>query len=110
MSLFWISWYHTKEMSEFELHSPWWISGTRLHDDAQTICSAIKAPDQETAIEEVKSSYDDIPKLIKCFDVYALSSIREGVSLTLLEAMAAGKPIVATKIGGNLYEKPPQSD
>lgn len=43
----------------------------------------------------------DISRLISAFDVFALSSISEGMSLTLLEAMAAKKPIVATNVGGN---------
>jgi glycosyltransferase involved in cell wall biosynthesis len=44
---------------------------------------------------------NDIAKLLSIIDVFVLSSFTEGISLTLLEAMAAGKPIVATKVGGN---------
>jgi len=43
---------------------------------------------------------DDARALLAGCDVYANSSISEGISLTILEAMAAGLPIVATRVGG----------
>lgn len=43
----------------------------------------------------------DIASLLRAFDVFALSSLSEGISLTLLEAAATGLPVVATDVGGN---------
>lgn len=43
---------------------------------------------------------DDARDLLAGCDVYANSSISEGISLTVLEAMAAGLPVVATRVGG----------
>lgn len=43
---------------------------------------------------------NDIPRLLSIMDVFVLCSKSEGLPLTLLEAMAAGKAIVATKVGG----------
>jgi glycosyltransferase involved in cell wall biosynthesis len=39
-------------------------------------------------------------RLLAGFDVYANTSTREGVSLAILEAMAAALPVVATRVGG----------
>lgn len=43
----------------------------------------------------------DVTKLLPGFDIFAMSSVTEGYSIALLEACAAGLPIVATSVGGN---------
>jgi glycosyltransferase involved in cell wall biosynthesis len=43
----------------------------------------------------------DIPALLAQARLFVLSSLTEGISLTLLEAMSSGLPVVATRVGGN---------
>jgi glycosyltransferase involved in cell wall biosynthesis len=43
----------------------------------------------------------DVPALLASADVFVLPSFWEGISLAVLEAMAAAKPVVATAVGGN---------
>ena len=51
----------------------------------------------------------DIPELLNSFTIFTLSSITEGISMTILEAMACGLPVVATDAGGNReIVQPPQ--
>lgn len=42
----------------------------------------------------------DIPQLLSLMDVFILPSLYEGFGIAILEAMAAGKPVVATTVGG----------
>jgi len=43
----------------------------------------------------------DVPDLLRAADVFALTSLSEAASLTLMEAMACARPSVVTNVGGN---------
>jgi len=43
----------------------------------------------------------DVPDVMRGLDCFALPSLAEGISNTILEAMASGLPVVATAVGGN---------
>jgi glycosyltransferase involved in cell wall biosynthesis len=47
---------------------------------------------------------DDIPELLGIMDIFTLPSHREGLPLSLLEAMSMSKPVVATNIRGSREE------
>ena len=57
---------------------------------------------QEHALSTVDflGARDDIEQILSQTDVFVLSSIAEGIPMTILEAMSAKTPIVATRVGG----------
>ena len=42
----------------------------------------------------------DVLSLHKAFDVFVMSSVTEGLGTSIIDAMACGKPVVATSVGG----------
>ena len=44
---------------------------------------------------------DDVPDVMRGLDCFVLPSLAEGISNTILEAMASGLPVVATDVGAN---------
>ena len=59
---------------------------------------------REESIEDIAwlaGARDDIPQLLQSMDLFVLPSKAEGISNTILEAMATGLPVIATEVGGN---------
>lgn len=59
---------------------------------------------EQLAIEDqvlMLGARDNVPNFLAGFDLFVLTSLIEGVSNTILEAMCMGLPVVATDVGGN---------
>jgi sugar transferase (PEP-CTERM/EpsH1 system associated) len=52
-------------------------------------------------VSSLPGSRDDIPEQLRSMDIFVLGSLREGISNTVLEAMASGLPVIASDTGGN---------
>ncbi len=66
--------------------------------------TSIEATIAQTGIRDLvwlAGGRNDVPDLVRQFDVFVLPSLNEGISNTLLEAMASGVPVIAGRVGGN---------
>jgi len=43
---------------------------------------------------------EDVPAILPVFDIFVLTSLTEGFPLAILEALAAARPVIATRVGG----------
>jgi len=68
-----------------------------LREQAQAILCEAKAEH----LAWLPGARNDAPKIMQALDIFVLPSLIEGVSNTILEAMATGLPVVATAVGGN---------
>ncbi|MFQ5686143.1 MAG: glycosyltransferase family 4 protein, partial [Candidatus Scalindua sp.] len=67
-----------------------------LKDELKKLCVDLKI--EKNVIFAGERS--DILEILSLTDIFVLPSLREGLPLTILEAMACGKPVIATNVGG----------
>jgi sugar transferase (PEP-CTERM/EpsH1 system associated) len=73
------------------------IGDGSLREEAQRLLEAANA----AHLAWLPGERSDVPEIMRGLDLFVLPSLREGISNTILEAMASGLPVVATQVGGN---------
>lgn len=68
---------------------------------AREICQAMLDAAGLSAQAWLPGDRSDTPEWLRAFDLFVLNSLGEGISNTILEAMATGLPVLATRVGGN---------
>jgi len=72
------------------------VGGGRREDEIKVLAAGLGLAAQAHFLGQRQ----DVPDLLQAMDIFVLPSYSEGVSLALLEAMAAGLPVIATAVGG----------
>jgi len=84
---------------------PSWRSRLRLvlvgDGPLRAVCAERLAAAGLTDLAWLPGERRDIPALMQGFDAFVLPSWAEGISNTILEAMASGLPVVSTRVGGS---------
>ncbi len=73
------------------------IGDGSLKNQAAALLEAAQCAD----IAWLPGARDDIAGIMRQMDIFVLPSLSEGISNTILEAMASGLPVIATQVGGN---------
>lgn len=86
-------------------HKPEWKARLRLVIVGEgPMRSELESCVRDEGVEELvwlAGDRDDVPNLLRMMDIFVLPSLGEGISNTILEAMASGLPLIATRVGGN---------
>ena len=73
-----------------------WIGDGELRD---TLAREIAHRNLQTYISQI-AYVKDAARYLAAFDIFVLPSLKEGLPYTILEAMAAGIPVIGTRVGG----------
>jgi glycosyltransferase involved in cell wall biosynthesis len=74
----------------------WLVGGGSLREEYQSLCGRMGCGH----LVHFLGYRDDIPQLLAQTDILVLTSIMEGIPRAVLEAMAVGLPVVATRVTG----------
>ncbi len=67
----------------------------------RAVCSALLSEAGYSDLAWLPGAKSQVAEIMRSFDCFVLSSLAEGISNTILEAMATALPVLATDVGGN---------